>query len=239
MRIGMKTNNSWAQVAILLLPLLFANCKSATTGALTGSVLHNAEAIGKVVAQGAPRGSLLQGEFRKNVYTSPSGRFRFQMPETVPPREIHDGSPPPAKGAWVVAFSYANCRRFSVSENSGDLEGTSLAEWVDKNIVAEAEKGGVSIKEREFLQTQYGPTIYIRALLPQGGVCQMTRYHRGKTSLYMADADLAQYVFFYNGYFYRVNYAEDVFYAAGYNPSAVEPTLKEFFSGFEILVDTP
>ncbi|HEY5703213.1 MAG TPA: hypothetical protein VIV20_07060, partial [Gammaproteobacteria bacterium] len=74
--------------------------------------------------------------------------FRFKMPKVIPPREIRDGFPPPAKGAWVVAFNYANCRGFSLSEKRGNLQGISLEEWVNKNIVAEAEKTGVSIKKK-------------------------------------------------------------------------------------------
>lgn len=230
--------NTRARIAIgLLLPLLLANCGSATTGALTGAALTGAASTAKLMQQNTPRGSQIQGGIKKNVYTSPNGRFRFQMPETSPPREIHDGFPPPAKGAWVVAFNYANCRAFSVSEKRGELERISLGEWVNKNIIAEAKKIGVSIKERKIFQTRYGPAVFIRTLIPQGGTCQIIQYHRGKTSLYMADADNAQYVFYYNGYFYKVVYSADVFYAAGYNPATVEPTLKKFFRGFEIVIN--
>lgn len=232
----MKTR--WAIIVIgLLLPLLLSNCGSATTGALTGAILHGATRTGRTMAEGAPQSSPLQGKINNNVYTSPNGTFHFKMPKAIPPRTIRDGFPPAAKDTWVVAFNYPNCNGFSISEKRGNLQGASLEEWVNKNVVAEAEKIGVTIKERKLIQTRYGSAIFIRALLPRGGVCQVTQYQRGKTSFYMADADLAQYIFYFNGYFYRVNYAQDVFYAAGYNPATVEPTLKEFFSGLEILTD--
>lgn len=145
----MKMKIKWAHIVIgFLLTLLLSNCGSATTGALTGAVMHSAAKTGNLMVEGAPRSYPLQGDIKNNVYTSPSGTFRFKMPKVIPPREIRDGFPPPAKGAWVVAFNYANCRGFSLSEKRGNLQGISLEEWVNKNIVAEAEKTGVSIKKK-------------------------------------------------------------------------------------------
>lgn len=229
----MPIRNSWIHVAIGLLPLMLTGCGSSTTGA----IFHGASETSDTNSQSVHLDSKLQGSIKNNIYESPNGRLRIKLPDTASPREINDGFPSSAEGAWVVAFNYPNCRAFSVSEKLVNLKELSLSEWVTQNILKETEELGAIIKERKLLQTRYGPTIFMRVLLPQGGSCQITKYKQGKTSINMADTDLAICIIYHSGYIYRVSYAADVFYAAGYNPESVEPTLNRFFSGIEIVPD--
>lgn len=146
-----------------------------------------------------------QGRIENNVYTSPTGNFKLRLPELSGNGvKIRDEVPSP--GTLLLSITDDLCREFLVSERPGNPGKLSLESWVDENIIEPLKKSGIDVKGRKVLNTQRGPAVTFWYRQPNAAPCVQTSETKGKRVQSNPDADVAWYVFYESGSFYRLIY---------------------------------
>jgi hypothetical protein len=176
-----------------------------------------------------------QGRIQSNVYTSPSGTFRLQIPRLSNPT-IREEVPSP--NTMLLSITDDLCREFIVSERPGFLGADSLESWVNTHIVRELKSLGFDVQSQP-VSTRYGPAISLRYRAPTAAPCTQEILTEGKRVETKRDADIGWYVFNRSGVFYRL------IYVMGLGPGVkeswfiqrepVDQVLAQFVDGFEIV----
>jgi hypothetical protein len=146
-----------------------------------------------------------QGRITDNVYTSPTGNFKLRLPELSGTGvNIRDEVPSP--GTLLLSISDDLCREFLVSQRPGNPGSLSLESWVDEKIIEPLKKSGFKVTGPKLLKTRYGPAVTVEYRQPNAAPCVQTIEKEGKRVHSNPDADVAWYVFYHSGSFYRLIY---------------------------------
>ena len=146
-----------------------------------------------------------QGRIENNVYTSPTGNFKLRLPELSGTGvNIRDEVPSP--GTLLLSITDDLCREFLVSERPGNPGNLLLESWVDGNIIEPLKKSGVKVKGSKVLKTRDGPAVTFEYRQANAAPCVQTTEKEGKRVHSNPDADVAWYVFYHSGSFYRLIY---------------------------------
>lgn len=184
----------------------------------------------------------IRGRIKDDVYTSPDGSFRVQVPALARPgAKIQDGTAAP--GVFFVSFSDDLCRAYQVTERVTNLGDQSLESWIDQNIVPKLREVNGWVLERRTVKTRLGPAVFFRYRQPQGGPCSTRPVSSGREERPVAgdipDAQVAMYLLRSGPFVYRIVYGagEDMAYGRTFDAQMfpVEEKLNRFFEGFEPL----
>ena len=182
-----------------------------------------------------------RGRIENNTYTSPTGSFKLRLPELSSSGvNIRDEVPSP--GTLLLSIRDDLCREFIVSERPGNPGTLSLESWVNENIVRQLRASGINVEELKTRKTRHGTAVSFRYRQPNAAPCVQTAVKEGKRIQSTPDADVAWYVFYNTGSFYRLIYAlgvgEGLKQMWFVKKGPADELLERFADGFQITAAT-
>lgn len=185
-----------------------------------------------------PLASDTQGRIENKVYMSPSGSFQLRLPDLATDgAKIRDEIP--TSGTLLLSISDDLCREFIVSERPGNPGTQPLESWVKENIVEQLKESGIKLEEPAVRQMSQGSAISFRYRQQNAAPCVQTTKKDGKVIELKPDADVAWYVFYHSGFFYRLIYVlgvgsglKDAWFV---KKAPADEVLARFAEGFQIM----
>lgn len=179
-----------------------------------------------------------RGRIENNVYTSPAESFKLRLPE-LSSTGVSIRDEVPSADTLLLSIKDDLCREFIVSERPGNPGTLSLESWVNENILDELKASGMNVEDLKTHKTKYGTAVSFRYRQPNAAPCARTVVKAGKTIQLKPDADVAWYVFYHAGSFYRLIYVLGVgeglkemwFVKKG----PAEELLQRFADGFQLM----
>jgi len=179
-----------------------------------------------------------QGRIENNLYTSPTGNFKLRLPE-LSSTGVSIRDEVPSSDTLLLSIKDDLCREFLVSERPGNPGTLSLEAWVNENIVQQLKASGVKVEDLRTRKTRHGSTVSFRYRQPNAAPCERTVKKEGKSVRVKPDAEVAWYVFYHAGSFYRLIYVlgvgeglKDLWFVKK-GPS--DELLERFAGGFQIM----
>ena len=178
-----------------------------------------------------------RGRIENNFYVSPTGSFRVRLPELSSTGVIiHDEVP--SSDTLLLSIKDDLCREFIVSQRPGNPGTQSVESWVSENIVQPLKAAGINVEEVKTRKTQHDATVSFRYREPKAAPCERTATKDGKSWQLKPDAEVAWYVFYHAGSFYRLIYVlgvgeglKDMWFV---KKGPADEILERFADGFQV-----